>query len=199
MNCERCRDQLDGYRDEMLAPPVRADVGAHLDHCAECSRDLRASEALKIAVNRLPRTELPPDDLWPAIRVQLTAKVPRPAPRWALLAAAISLVVASSTITKLVVERGEASKLVGPVVAAEQTYLQLASTLVRELDRLRPKMAPETRAIVERNLAVIDAALRESREALAKDPHNHALEELLLSAYRQKIDWLKRAATYAKT
>ena len=60
-------------------------------------------------------------------------------------------------------------------------------------------MAPETRAIVERNLAVIDAALRESREALAKDPHNHALEELLLSAYRQKIDWLKRAATYAKT
>jgi hypothetical protein len=108
-------------------------------------------------------------------------------------------VVASSAITKLIVERRHASQSASPIVASERNYLILASNLAAALDSLRPKMAPETQAIVERNLAIIERALRESREALAKDPNNSALEDLLLSAHRQKIDWLRRAASYAKT
>ena len=55
-----------------------------------------------------------------------------------------------------------------------------------------------TVALLERNLAVIDAAIRESRDALARDPANAELRALFAAAARQKVEllrWATRAAT----
>ncbi|MEO8450788.1 MAG: zf-HC2 domain-containing protein [Gemmatimonadota bacterium] len=199
MNCDRCRDHLDAYRDGTLDLALRAEIEAHLAGCAGCTLEADAARAIGKAVSELPRTVLPRDDLWPAIQGRLKPRTARGTPQWGFLAAAVALVVASSAITKVVIERRHENRAAAPVIASEVTYLRLAGNLAAALDSLRPKMAPETQAVVERNLAIIDRALRESRQALAKDPHNDALEDLLLSAYRQKIDWLKRAASYAKT
>ena len=52
--------------------------------------------------------------------------------------------------------------------------------------------------LVERNLQIIDAAIRESRAALERDPGNAELRELFAAAYRQKVEllrWATRVAT----
>ena len=52
-------------------------------------------------------------------------------------------------------------------------------------------MTPETRAVVEKNLAVIDAALVEIRAALAKDPNNRELLRMLGATRKRKIETLQ--------
>lgn len=52
-------------------------------------------------------------------------------------------------------------------------------------------MTPETRAVVEKNLAVIDAALVEIRSALAKDPNNRELLRMLGATRKRKIETLQ--------
>src|SRR6266550_1508346 len=83
---------------------------------------------------------------------------------------------------------------VGVQVEYEQATAALSSALALERDRLRP----ETVALLERNLGVIDAAIRESRDALARDPGNVELRGLFAAAARQKVEllrWATRAAT----
>ena len=59
-------------------------------------------------------------------------------------------------------------------------------------DPLRRAASPETREVVERNLRVIDEAIEELRQALAADPGNPQLENLLLAQHRTEIDLLQR-------
>src|SRR6266571_3184600 len=76
----------------------------------------------------------------------------------------------------------------------EQSAAELVATLVTERGRLRP----ETVALVERNLRIIDEAIRESRAALERDPGNAELRQLFAAAYRQKVEllrWATRVAT----
>lgn len=49
-----------------------------------------------------------------------------------------------------------------------------------------------TVAVVQRNLDIIDRAIRESREALAADPNSGFLLEQLDRAYERKVDLLRR-------
>jgi len=48
--------------------------------------------------------------------------------------------------------------------------------------------------VVQRNLDIIDHAIRESREALAADPNSGFLLEQLDRAYERKVDLLRRLA-----
>ena len=48
--------------------------------------------------------------------------------------------------------------------------------------------------IIEKNLKVIDAAIAESRAALAKDPHSHFLNDQLAHVLDQKVGLLRTAA-----
>ena len=82
--------------------------------------------------------------------------------------------------------------------AVEAQYEQASDELTRALATERDRLAPATVALLERNLAVIDAALRESRDALARDPENVELRGLVASAAREKVEllrWATRVAT----
>src|SRR5205823_2356020 len=61
----------------------------------------------------------------------------------------------------------------------------------------RGGLRPETVALVARNLAVIDAAIAESRAALARDPANAELQHLWAAAARQKVELLRWATRVA--
>jgi anti-sigma factor RsiW len=74
-----------------------------------------------------------------------------------------------------------------PGYAEELARLQLA------LERGRSRLDANTVRILEKNLAVIDRAIRESQAALAVDPGNAFLEEHLERAYRGKVDYLREA------
>jgi hypothetical protein len=47
--------------------------------------------------------------------------------------------------------------------------------------------------VVERNLAIVDAAISEAQQALTTDPGNTALEQMVLARYQQRLALLKRA------
>jgi len=56
MNCHETRDRLSDLLDEALAAPERAEIGAHLDGCPDCRREL---ERLRATVSLLARIERP--------------------------------------------------------------------------------------------------------------------------------------------
>jgi hypothetical protein len=74
-------------------------------------------------------------------------------------------------------------------------YDRLDRELAALLAAQRGKMQPETVAKVERNLAIIDAAIAEIRQALAEDPGNEALRQLLKASYGQKSALVRQVAT----
>jgi hypothetical protein len=78
-------------------------------------------------------------------------------------------------------------------VALERDYDRSAAELRAALDAQRGTLAPATVATVERSLRTIDAAIAEARAALARDPANQALLEMLTATHEQRLDLLRRA------
>ena len=147
----------------------------------------------------------------PIVELPIATRRPRALPRWILAAAAaLVLVVASSAVTLLIVrgnggpsaEELVASRLAGEESLArfaelEAAYQRAAADLVDALDRERSSIPPDVAARAERSLLVIDAAVRESRAALANDPDNAALAELTLAAHRRKLEFLQRVRQWS--
>lgn len=61
------------------------------------------------------------------------------------------------------------------------------------LEKERGRLDPSTVRILEKNLAVIDRAIRESYEALDVDPGNEFVEEHLRRAVERKVTYLQEA------
>ena len=71
-------------------------------------------------------------------------------------------------------------------------YEAAANALLEALQQRRAQLQPETLAAVQANLEVIDRALAEVRQALAKDPSNPELSRMLVATHRKKVDVLRR-------
>jgi len=196
--------------------PDRAADGAHELDAAEAAR-------LRAALQRLPAAVEPERDLWPSIRARIDqgrvqalpgggGAASRPAgERWPwyarpqrLAAAAALLVAATATATWWTVRTTPASDLaevtapaasVDPAAALASfaSYERSAAELTATLERRRGALDPNTLAVLERTLRTIDGAIAEAREALATDPGNAAVQGFVATAYRQKIDFLRRA------
>ena len=54
-------------------------------------------------------------------------------------------------------------------------------------------LAPETVAQPKASLRTIDEAIQEARGALARDPSNKLLIDMLSANYKQKVDLLRRS------
>lgn len=76
---------------------------------------------------------------------------------------------------------------------AEREYQRAVDELAQVLETRRADLAPETVATLERNLAIIDAAIAESRAALVKDPNSRELTQMLSSTYDAKVQLLRNA------
>lgn len=171
---------------------------------------------LDAALQGLPRAIEPPRDLWPAIAAELAARdEPRTLRRypWLLPAvAAMVLVAASSLVTaSLLGYRQQNANIAarttqadpettsagatasvtpaafGPGYTLDNEYVaarsQLASTLQARIER----MPPSARQKLEANLAEMHRAANEINAALAQQPGDPLLEELLLSTYQDEL------------
>ena len=90
-----------------------------------------------------------------------------------------------------------------PAQLASQSSERAHSDLVygREIEMLqsivsrrRTQLDSATVAIIEKNLKIIDAAIAQSRAALAGDPASHMLDQQLTHALDQKVELLRTAA-----
>lgn len=123
-----------------------------------------------------------------------------------LLAAAIALIVLSAGTAWIalgagggaeaaplpVAQAAPATEPVGPPVFTA-SYQAAVTELERELDLRRSDLDPETVRVVERNLAIIDAAIAEARQALENDPGSGFLHSHLAGAMQQKVELLRQA------
>lgn len=157
---------------------------------------------------RLPREIEPARDLWPAIARRLAedgqAEEPRPRRRtgwWRQAAAAVVLVTLSSATTWLVMsartpepERIAAVQLVQHELNAARYlpagYVEARAQLSAAFADSLARLSPQTRAVVEANLRDIERSLAEISTALARDPGNATLQQLLVAASTQELAYL---------
>ena len=176
----------------------------------------------------LPREIAPPPEAWAEIKAQIdvdsasrgVSSIGRRAlwQRPSLLAAAAILLVAGASITTALLINGRlkangatsvaksdtASTSGIPATLAEFTavendYISTANHLSEVIESGQADLAPETVAKLRESLRVIDAAILEARRALAADPANKALMEILSTSYSQKVDLLRRTAEMGRS
>lgn len=129
--------------------------------------------------------------------------------RWLAAAAVVVMVIAGGGLLNLLGGFGSAGE--SPIATApdrssgrpapglaafastEQEYRTTVEMLEAELAARRDQLDPATIDVVERNLAIIDTAIAESRRALAADPSSVDLPLLLSDVYRQKLELLQQA------
>ena len=221
MNCRDVETRLDDFVDGTLSAGERGAVTLHLETCPSCRGAEAGVRALAARTAALPQVIEPTHDLWPGIAARIQGDTVTQGrfgaarhPRWlhlgALAAAAAALVVVSSVVTTLIVARRDAA--MGPsatgrtgiaagVTAASLEPSQARGTfeaarqqLLAALEARRSSLSPATLKVVDENVRIIDEAVRQMESALARDPGNQELPSLLVTAYRQEIDMLQRAA-----
>jgi negative regulator of sigma E activity len=78
---------------------------------------------------------------------------------------------------------------------ADEQFDRAVADLEQILVDQRDDLDPRTVVVIERNLAVIDEAIRQARAALDADPANTFLNSHLADARRRKLELLRRATT----
>jgi predicted anti-sigma-YlaC factor YlaD len=210
MRCAEAMDRLDDLLDGGLPEDERLALEAHLVSCPGCRKEEMLLRAMLAEARALRRERTPSRDLWPEIARSIGAEKvvsanfgrPQAWGRWMPALAAAAVVAAVVTVVAMrggapfrSPGAGTAVPVAGGHVTlldAEQGYARAADELLAALDERRDSLSPETRASVERNLAVIDQALKEIREALQKEPGNRELTRMLASTHRKKVDVLRR-------
>lgn len=164
----------------------------------EHENDAEFHELLE-AASRLPKRIEPPRDLWPGIEARIVARAAkRRWLRWSVpLAAAATLVIAFAIYRLLPPSTAPYRPAEQGWVTAQADYEQAAAELSQTLAAERGRLRPETVTVIERNLRIINAAIAESRAALARDPGNAELRHLFAAAFRQKVELLRWAARVA--
>ena len=159
---------------------------------------------LDSALATLPREIAPSQDLWAGIASRLEPVGSRRSPVWWQLAAAIVLVVGSSLITATLMRPEAPVQARQPVAAPEAVpaatpvtfagdprldpgYLEARRLLAKELEARINRMPASARAKLEANLAEIRRASDEINAALAQQPNDPLLQELLLNTYQDEL------------
>jgi anti-sigma factor RsiW len=211
-------DRLCDLADGALPRHDVADIQRHLGGCAACQDTVARLRGLLDRAASLSSQIEPPDEAWRAIHGRLGSGVARAdRPRWRLAeswamraAAAILLVAGASSLTVLALRTRESTSprapgtatttvVATPAVlrAVDDSYAGVLDELTTTLRAQRASLAPTTVATLERTLRIIDEAIAEARAALAADPGNGALLDVLSGNYEQKVQLLRRASELA--
>jgi anti-sigma factor RsiW len=213
-------DRLSEYLDGELAASERTALEAHLAACASCRSTL--DELRRVVARAHALDDRPPTaDLWPGIAAQigivsLTARRARrrfsfTAPQLAAASIALALVSAGGAWLALRPHAGgpaataltgapgaPVSSMVGVGSSANDLrYAAQVAGLERALDRGRDRLDTATVRVIERNLRIIDRAIRDARSALAADPANSYLNLHLAQEMRRKLELLRQATVLA--
>ncbi|HMH84159.1 MAG TPA: zf-HC2 domain-containing protein [Gemmatimonadales bacterium] len=202
MMCPEMEVRLNEYVDGTLAARERAAVEAHLAECAGCRAAIVELRALVTAAATLPKSIPPKRDLWGDIARRLGKRergngkrVWRERAFWRRALAAAAVLVIALGIYRLLPPITAHYRPAGQGwVAVQADFDRASGELGRALALERHRLRPETVALLERNLEIIDAAIAESRAALARDPANAELRGLFAAAYRHKVELLRWAA-----
>jgi hypothetical protein len=155
----------------------------------------RAAERIDAALASLPRELQPARDLWPGVESRLEPRGRRGMWAWQV-AAALALVAVSSLITASLVRRADTPVARASAPVSQPAVMPAAFgpsySLNAEYDKARGQLAadlepPSARHKLEANLAEMQRAAAEINAALARQPGDPLLEELLLNTYQDEL------------
>jgi anti-sigma factor RsiW len=197
---------LDDYVDDTLPATERAAVDAHLAACDECRVLVAGLRSVVAAVSTLKPVE-PPRAAWARVERVIRAENTgtRASRWWPWLAAAAVLLLATFAGLKLagVWQRPPAADLTASAPApdaqaieaellqAEQHYQKAITGLERIASAEKGSLDPQTASTLEKNLAVVDQAISESRAALKAQPGNEPAQQSLLENFKTKVALLQ--------
>ncbi len=176
-----------------------------------------AAAPIDLRLRELPREIEPGRDLWSGIAARIDERAdpapvrePRRSAWFWQAAAAVALVAASSLLTATLLDRdrpaGQADVTVapsnpvatsqdavgmpaafGPAGTLDPEYLAARKQLTQMLDQRIATLPPSARAKLEFNLGEMRRAADEINVALAAQPGDPLLEELLLKTYQDEL------------
>lgn len=218
-------DALGDWIDGRLDADARATVARHCAACAACADRAAALRRVVDAARHAPAEILPPDadaleraigdairarGARPTLRVESHAPARRTMATVWRIAAVLLLMATTAAITARLVRRASPPAVAvthapdsapAPVQpAADVAALRVETDRTLEVLRAAAAtgdrvLAAETLRALERSLATIDAAIAEADAALARDPGNAALAELLSRTYARKRELVRRGAS----
>lgn len=181
---------------------------------------INEDEVLGLALARGLATDVMPErDLWPGIEAAIRggreadrperAALPGRRMTWFAQAAAVLMLVGASSGLTWLAMQDEAGPVAGgngveglafePVSGSFGSRYTLGpdfqdarAALVTRLEAELERLPEETRLEVEQNLAVIRAAIADLNRALAEEPDNVLLQELLISTYGEELDIMRK-------
>ncbi len=213
--------QLSGYLDGELSADESTDIEQHLESCDECRTALQQLRGVVTWAADFEGRE-PANDVWPQIAavigdtpsgvVKLDARRRSPK-RFVLsipqsLAAAIALAVVGAggwSLARLTapesqmaavidISAPDAGATVMATIAVAQKYGPAISDLERVLLQENGTLDSTTVRILRQQLAIIDRALTEAQEALARDPASDFLADHYTGMMKKKLNVLRQAA-----
>jgi anti-sigma factor RsiW len=218
MDCKDATEAIGALLDRTLTPGDQAALDDHMRTCASCrvlAADLRRMHE---SARSLPRVK-PPETLWPRIASALDAEIRSSPRRWFgvspwMLAAAATLLLAvggtllllrpstmfrpsrpAATATQTAGGGAAGAELAQSVESelreAEQHYERAIAGLEQIAKAEQGTLDPQVAATLQKNLAVIDQAIRESRAALQSQPASELAQESLFEALRRKVGLLQ--------
>ncbi len=145
-------------------------------------------EKLQKAVDRLPRDVAPDRDLWPGIAGRIGRKQ-RHRPLWAYgLAASLFVAVGAGSVWFGVARH--TPEAAAPQLAAapspEAAYFAQRAAFAENTVESAPNLNPATRAVILKNLQVIEGSMQQIEQALEQDPNNPRLRALLYDLYQNE-------------
>jgi hypothetical protein len=207
---------LSAFVDGALPAEDRAAVARHVDQCAACRGIVRDLERLRGAARALGPLR-PPDHIWLEIAGQVraaagpaarpaAAQTRRPAIwQWAGLAAMLVMVTMAVYFVMRAPGVAPAPGNASPDVAVQEVADELKLAMqhyenaITKLEALTKSsdgaIDPAMADMLQKNLAVVDQAIAESRAALASNPESEPARESLFEALRRKVGVLQATVT----
>lgn len=205
------QDLADGSAPAELARALES----HVAGCAGCAADVERLRAVVARLRSAPEPNDNVDTMWPAIRDRIErgklASLPAPAARrartwrqvWIGGGAAAAAVCVVLLLEVQPHEPAGQPPPAGHTVPNGQPGVQPISDtagesqadvqrLLDEIELEKAMLPPATAAVADSDLRVIDRAIAELKDALARDPNNPALRQMLADSYRQQQDLLRR-------
>ena len=214
MKCAAAQEMINDYVDGSLAPDLEAELRAHLEGCRDCLELARDFGSIVRGAKGL-RTFEPSLEVWPKIAAgvrEALQEAPASAREkrswlgtlwkpagWAYAAAAaLALVVVGGLVigqkpwSILGRSKERSVEFTLAKLQEAQGYYEKAIRALGEAVRSQEGgMDPRLADVFNRDLAAMDETIQSCRQIIQQDPDNLTVRAYLLTAYREKVNFLE--------
>ncbi|HEY4126819.1 MAG TPA: hypothetical protein VGN70_02100 [Gammaproteobacteria bacterium] len=147
-------------------------------------------DKLDSTLKRLPREVQPSHDLWPGIDARLKRRH-AVRPLWTYgMAASLLVAVAAGALwfgVGMHHQAGTPQEIVASGTGSPQNaYLTQRAAFAEDSLQSAKDLSPATRAVILKNLRIIEGSMQDIQAALDKDPNNPRLRALLFDLYQNE-------------